>query len=275
MENNNVTDSNNAVGKGNKDTTIKGRNPEKKAIRIIASILSVMLLLVAIVCTVMVFTSKATGYPKLFGYSLFSVQSDSMEPTIKKGDLIVCKAATEEMTLSCKVGEIITFTMQEPVTKQTIINTHRIIAVDDSSPSGYVYYTTQGDKNATISKENVEEVSSVFVIGKYTDIRLGGIGSVMDFLKKPLGFGLCVLLPIAVFFLYYLIDFIKKFTAYKAEVVAEQAKLSGLTEDDKRRIAEEYLASQSKGNDTNTTDGDSGDTDSAECTSDDTTDSGE
>jgi len=224
---------------------------ESRAWTIIASVLSVLFLLFALVVTVSVFTSRATGYPKLFGYSFLSVQSDSMEPTFKKGDLLVSKAATPESSVNCKVDDIITFTMIEENSGETMINTHRVIDVEHTA-NGYTYYITQGDKNKTINESVTERVPSYNVLGTWTGKKLNGFGKVLDFLRQPMGFGLCVLLPIAIFFLYYLIDFIKKFSAYKAEVAAEEAataaeaaakaaKEAELSDEEKRRIAEEYL----------------------------------
>ena len=132
-----------------------------------------------------------------------------------------------------------------------IINTHRVIEVEHTA-NGYTYYITQGDKNKTINESVTERVPSYNVLGTWTGKKLNGMGKVLDFLRQPMGFGLCVLLPIAIFFLYYLIDFIKKFSAYKAEVAAEEAaaaaesaakaaKEAELSDEEKRRIAEEYL----------------------------------
>lgn len=238
-------------GKDTPEKLPKEVKQESRTRTVIATVLSILFLLFAMAITVTVFTSRATGYPRLFGYSFLSVQSDSMEPTFKKGDLLISKSATAESALECKVDDIITFTMLEESSGATIINTHRIIEVEHTS-NGYTYYITQGDKNKTINESVTERVASAYVLGTWTGHKLNGVGKVLDFLQSPMGFGLCVLLPIAIFFLYYLIDFIKKFSAYKAEVAAEEAaaaaeaaakaaKEAELSDEEKRRIAEEYI----------------------------------
>ena len=171
----------------------KEERQESRTWTIIATVLSVLFLLFAMVITVTVFTSRATGYPKLFGYSFLSVQTDSMEPTLNVGDLIIDRATDEDMRLNCKVGDIITFTMVEPNTQETIINTHRIIEVEPQ-PNGNVYYITQGDRNKTIDETMTERVFYSYVLGVYTGKKLDGVGKVIDFLRQPMGFGLCVLL---------------------------------------------------------------------------------
>ena len=149
-------------------------------------------------------------------------------------------------------GEVITFYMIESNSGQRILNTHRVIGSQRilGGPLGYrMVYTTHGDNNP---EGYNEEVWSDDIVAIYTGKRVKGMGRVMEFLQQPTGFGLCVLLPIAIYFLYYLIDFVKKFSAYKAEVAAEEAaaaaeaaakaaKETELSEEEKRRIAEEYL----------------------------------
>ena len=222
----------------------------------IADILSVLFLLVAITITVLVFTSKATGNPSLFGYSLMSVQTDSMEDTLMVGDLIIDRVPTLEQAKNLEVGDVISFQVVNEEGTAYYTNTHRIVDVKHDS-LGETYYITKGDH---VQENDIGQTYANRVLGVWesntikgaTGKRLGGVGKVMDFLKSPTGFGLCVLLPIAVFFLYYLIDFMKKFSAYKAEVAAEEAAVAAeaaakaaketeLSEEEKRRIAEEYL----------------------------------
>ena len=230
---------------------------EKKSVGSrIADILSILFLLVAITITVLVFTSKATGNPSLFGRSLMSVQTDSMEDTLMVGDLIIDRVPTKEQASNLMVGDVISFRVVNEEGTAYYTNTHRIVEVRQDT-MGETYYITKGDH---VQENDIGQTYAYNILGVWeskeamgiTGKRIGGLGKAMDFLKSPTGFGLCVLLPIAVFFLYYLIDFIKKFSAYKAEVASEEAaaaaeaaakaaKEAELSEEDKRRIAEEYL----------------------------------
>lgn len=240
-----------------KTTSTNDVKKEKKSVGSrIADILSILFLLVAITITVLVFTSKATGNPSLFGRSLMSVQTGSMEPTLMVGDLIIDKVPTAEQAQNLEVGDVISFQAVNEDGTAYYTNTHRIVEVRQDS-DGKTYYITKGDheQENDLGQTYWDRVLGVWeskTIGRANGKRIGGLGKVMDFLKSPTGFGLCVLLPIAIFFLYYLIDFIKKFSAYKAEVASEQAaeaaeaaakaaKEAELSEEDKRRIAEEYL----------------------------------
>lgn len=228
-----------------KDESRENRGSRARAV--ISTVLCVVFLLLAITCTVTIFASKATGNPQLFGYTLMSVQSDSMEPEILVGDLIIGKSVTTDTVHDIVEGDIISFYMIEQSTGAMITNTHKVISLKELT-GGAVIFTTHG-VNPNIPDDAVEEVWSNDVISVYTGTRLKGMGKVMDFLQQPLGFGLCVLLPVAVFFLFCLIDFIKKFSNYKAEVATEKAaeavekaKEADLSDEAKKRIAEEYLA---------------------------------
>src|SRR5687768_12979668 len=72
------------------------------------------------------------------GSKLLSVQSGSMDPALKKGDLVsVVRTPTRDL----RVGDVITFTSREN-SKQTI--THRIVSVTGDM-QGRI--TTKGDAN--------------------------------------------------------------------------------------------------------------------------------
>ena len=86
----------------------------KKTIKIVLSVLAWILLIFALLITVMVFTSdKNNGVPSLFGRMPMTVESDSMEPTFKKGDLIIAKEIDDINEL--KVDDVISFWTNEIV----------------------------------------------------------------------------------------------------------------------------------------------------------------
>lgn len=101
-------------------------------------------------------------HPSFFGYSYFKVVSNSMAPTIKKGDFIIVKEFPEY-----KVKDIITYK------KDKSFITHRIIKIDD-----YLY--TQGDYN-NVGDEKIKKDQ---VVGKVTKI-LKGVGVWQDILFTP------------------------------------------------------------------------------------------
>ena len=71
----------------------------------------------------------------LFKYSLSSIASNSMYPSLKKGDAIIVKKLNDEEKKELKVGDIIAFR------EGKYIITHRIIEITKGD------YTTKGDNN--------------------------------------------------------------------------------------------------------------------------------
>ena len=62
----------------------------KKFLRIVGNIIVVLFLVLALSVMTLVLTSqKSDGIPNILGYSPLAVKSDSMEPLIKKGDMIL------------------------------------------------------------------------------------------------------------------------------------------------------------------------------------------
>src|SRR4051794_8299108 len=84
------------------------------------------------------------GIVQLRGGKLLSVQSGSMMPNIKKGDLV---AVTRVPTSQLVVGDVITF-INPNNSRQTI--THRITEIPKQNNVGKI--TTKGDANALPDK---------------------------------------------------------------------------------------------------------------------------
>lgn len=209
----------------------------KKALKIAGSVLAWILLIFALLITIMVFTSdKNNGVPSLFGRMPMTVESPSMEPTFKEGDLIISKEIDDINDL--KVDDVISFWTNEIVEGQNVVNTHRIVEIKDDN--GTKAFVTKGDNN-----ENNDSylVYPSKIVGKWTGTRLGGVGKILKFLKTKTGFLVCILIPMAIFFLFELFKLIMVIVQMKQQPAA-------LTESDeeeiKKRAIEEYLAEQNK-----------------------------
>ena len=205
----------------------------KKALKIIVDVLAWILLIVAMFITLLVFVgSKNNGVPNLFGTMFMSVQSPSMEPTFKQGDMILVKKVDDLYTL--QKDDVITFyTLVEGA---RIINTHRIVEVKDEN--NVRSFVTRGDNNPV---DDTLPVYSADIIGKWTGTRLPGMGKAMDFLQTKTGFFVCVLIPIALFFIFELY----KFIVALIEAKNEAKQLSEEDEEEiKRKAVEEYLAAE-------------------------------
>lgn len=208
----------------------------KKALKITLSVLAWILLIFALLITILVFTSdKNNGVPSLFGRMPLTVESGSMEPTFKKGDLIIAKEIDDINDL--KVGDVISFWTNEIIEGEKVINTHRIVEIKDDN--GTKSFVTKGDNNDTKDSYVVFQGD---IIGKWTGSRIPGLGKVMKFLKTKTGFLVCILIPMAIFFLFELFKLIM--------VIVQMRQPAKLTETDeeeiKKRAIEEYLAEQNK-----------------------------
>ena len=80
----------------------------KKALKIVFNVIAWVVLIFALLITILVFSSdKNNGTASLLGYVPLTVESDSMKPTFKKGDLIISKEIDDINSL--KQGDVITF----------------------------------------------------------------------------------------------------------------------------------------------------------------------
>ena len=207
----------------------------KKVLGIIVNILAWVILIFALLVTIMVFSSgRNNGVANLMGFIPMTVESDSMKPTFEKDDFILCREIDDMNTL--KKDDVITF--WTIIEGQRVKNTHRIVEIN--TEGGTTSYITRGDNN---SLDDSIPVYAGDIIGKWTGVKVHGFGKAMDFLRTKTGFFICILIPMAIFFLFEL---------YKFIVTLIEVKKPELSEDDeeeiKRRAIEEYLAAQKSEN---------------------------
>lgn len=217
----------------------------KKIFNVIIDIVVILILLISVVVVVMSLTTNSWGVPNIFGYAPLSVQSESMSPTFDTGDLIISKIVTDPES-EVKVGDVITFPIS--VNGVTVLNTHRVVEIfqDDN----ITYYKTQGDNENTNPQPDEEMQSNETIRAVWTGGRIPKVGSFLSFIRTQLGFFLCVLLPMIIFFVYEMIRVIINVLNYNKEKAAEAAQKviedSELTEEQKQRAIAEYLAQQNK-----------------------------
>ena len=204
----------------------------KKAIKIVTNVLAWTVLILALLVTVMVFSSsRNNGVANLFGMIPMTVESDSMLPTFAQGDLIICKQVDDLNAL--KENDVITF--WTIIDGKKVKNTHRIVEIVNTD--GVRSFITRGDNN---SIDDDIPVYAGDLIGKWTDVRLAGVGKAVNFLRTKTGFFICILLPMALFFLFELY----KFIVTLIEIKRPAAEPALDEEEIKRRAIEEYLAQQ-------------------------------
>lgn len=169
-----------------------------KTIKKIIDIFMILVIIVSVILIIIMFNTKKNGISNIFGLIPLSIQTESMEPTIKDGDIIL---TYEVDTNELKENDIISFFANEQNTK--IIKTHRIIQIKNNN--GMISYVTKGDNNETI---DYIEAAPGDIISVYKGTRIPLLGNILDFLKSQIGFFLFIILPLFIFFIYQLYQFI-------------------------------------------------------------------
>lgn len=198
----------------------------------------------AALITVLVFSAQGSsdGIPSVFGKSLLTIQTASMEDTYRVGDMVIMTKLNVMERGDLKPGDIITY--QAPIDingdgKIGDINTHRIVSIDYEAGT----IVTKGDNNILPDNQgdNPYVVQVNNVIGICTENgRIVGMGNVIEFLRSSVGFFICIILPLILFFLYELYNFISILVTERAK----KAPVAKETEEEiKRRAIEEYLKS--------------------------------
>jgi signal peptidase len=113
-------------------------------------------LAVVLTCVEVVSASKDGRPPRMFGYSISYVPTDSMEPTISVGDYVLFKKITFD---EVNENDIIIYRSKATKTNGMFI-IHRVMEKHDT------YLIVQGDNNIIPDKE---QVTSDMVYGIYLD----------------------------------------------------------------------------------------------------------
>ena len=177
-------------------------NPkEKTLVSTIANVISSIVLVFSIVICVLVIVSmkSSSGVAHIFGYSVLSVQSDSMEPVFQQNDLIVVHVT--KPTDRFQKGDIVSFVTYD-ASGVRFVNTHRIVQVDKGETRDR--YTTKGDNAAA---EDRKKIYSNNIIGEYTGKKIAGLGKVVDFISSATGILLCVVIPSAIIIIAQAVSF--------------------------------------------------------------------
>lgn len=213
----------------------------KRLVNIVIDILVVLILIVSILVVMLSLTSKSSGVPNIFGIAPLSVQTESMKGTVDPGDLIFCTLT--EIDDEFQKDDIVTFPIE--INGEQVLNTHRIVEV--VKDQNITYYKTQGDNKETNPEPDKDLQTSSTIVAKYTGTKIPGLGTVLSFIRTQLGFFLCILLPMIIFFIYEAVRVVMNLMAYSKEKAVEEAQSavnnSELTEEQKKQAIEEYLAS--------------------------------
>ena len=160
------------VKQGGVKTRASGERPVNKAVN---------LLIAAVIIFVVIFSEMLnSGMSKrmnFFGYSAFTVLSDSMHSVIPVGSLIVVKRTSPE---NIQLGDDITF-MRE---KDDSVVTHRVIQIfHDFGEDGGFGFQTQGVENPDPDHDVVHHID---VIGVVKHI-IPEFGTIMNYISVNIG----------------------------------------------------------------------------------------
>lgn len=225
-----------------------------KILKRIGSILLDVLIVIVFIVSILVVASTVTsktagGQSNIFGYTINSVQTDSMKDAIDQGDLVISKLITEENREEIDLKEEDIVSYYDAYEKKLI--THRIIEVRGEGNTRT--YTTKGDNApAPDVPITINDIESVYVF------KIPFLGSFIDFLKTPFGFIICLVIPLLAFIAFQAYKLVTLYLKSKkleleeaaaanvAAKAADAAKDSKpeLSEEEKNAIIAEYLAKQ-------------------------------
>ena len=195
----------------------------KKTINIVVNVLLVVAIILAAVCTYVSFVSTSgNGVPSILGVRPFTVQTDSMYPTLKPGDLIIDVAVKDYREL--RVGDIITY--WTIIEGNRVLNTHKIAGIYDGGD--YLIFETMGEK---VNQTDVLTVHESEIVGIYK-FRIPGVGKVLDYLQTSTGFMIVIVLPVLLFFIVHLVQFFRVLFEYQnVKMLIKYEQERGRTED--------------------------------------------
>lgn len=124
--------------------------------------------------------------PSFYIYEAYVITTNSMEPELKKDDVIIIKKCKEE---DLKVGDIVTFK------KEGEVITHRIVEIDKVGNTE-IQYITKGDNNNIEDDEYItyKDIEGIKVL------RIPYLGKIVNSLKS----GIIVILIVLIFLVLYL-----------------------------------------------------------------------
>lgn len=97
---------------------------------------------IMIVLVVMIIMIPLT-VPKLFGYEIYGILSNSMEPEIMTGSIVYVEQVNAD---EIQVNDVITYKMNSD---SNILATHRVVSIEDDT------FITKGDHNKSVDAQPV------------------------------------------------------------------------------------------------------------------------
>ena len=163
-------------------------------------------------------------YPTWGNKRLFAIVSDSMEPEIMTGNMIVSTKPVSEDEI--QVGTVITYEYRQNNSKMLI--THRVVAVNVNPETGAKTFTTKGDNAA-----GIDPYRPAFddVVGIFTGRQSGFWGYVFGFLQSAEGAIALILTAAIAVIAYVVVHFVNLVNTWRAIATAALKKSGALLSD--------------------------------------------
>ena len=205
----------------------KPKSKARKIYDIISTIVEAIIFAVVVLAVVVVVVQKRQGKDiSIAGYSFYYVATDSMDPTISPGEVILSRNMTDDTVLH--EGDVITFIAPSGTLKGQN-ETHRIVHLDYNEAGKVTGIKTKGD-NPTAGEDpwtvKRSEVKGVYVRTlKLFTFMLSGFA----------GYFVCIILPLIIVFGLFITGIVIDKVRESKEGEFE------LSEEDKQKLAQEYL----------------------------------
>ncbi len=250
----------------------------------IATAVCVVVIIFALVVAIFTIAGANDDHLTRFGDKIYmNVASDSMSPTFTPNDVLIADTFDKATNIDkIKVGQVVTFSTTSVYenARYAIYNTHRIVKLNYDKDGNLTSVVTRGDHQDTDWKVAVEELAkdnpnreiygktetvaidaivATWGDGETSGKLLKGCGAFSNWIQdtehfgasKDVRFFCIVVLPLILLFVVYAFVLIRTLVIAKLEnqrkVQAEQVvTVDSLSDEEKRRLAQEYLASLAK-----------------------------
>ncbi|MDE6441868.1 MAG: signal peptidase I, partial [Clostridia bacterium] len=206
------------------------KNGKKTALKVLRWVGFILLLVLTITLTVnaLLCVFVKHYYPTFGQYRLFAIVSDSMEPEIPTGDMIVGRVPESESDI--EIGTVITYEL--PQGNGIVLITHRVIDINTDA-QGVTRYTTRGD-----NAEGTDAYRPTFdqVVGIYTGNKCGFFGYLFGFLQSSAGAITLIIILLIIALTWIIIYFVNLVQVWRNVALNALQKSRGILSE--TRIAE-------------------------------------
>ena len=211
------------------------KSTKKLWVKIISIITSVLLAISVIFCVYVAIQVALKKKVELFGHTFYRVVSDSMEPTLPVGAMIVTKTCSIDSVQAGPDGDIICFYSLDPSMRGAVI-THR--AVEIEIKNGQLTLHTKGDNNNSEDGFLVTEANFIGKVVSYTDRNSFAFGAI-QLLTSKIGFFTCIGIPVLIIAVVIFRHSIKTMREEIAKVKSISADDDGDEEKDSQQAQEQ------------------------------------